>query len=98
VTRPPLPPRIDGIRAVLRLDDRCWLVAVADGDTLEPGTTLEAGERLVFRADRILQLELGSAGAVDLEVNGETVRTGTLGEVVTLELRWRDGELVTTVV
>jgi transcriptional regulator with XRE-family HTH domain len=98
VTRPPLPPRIDGIRAVLRLDDRCWLVAVADGATLEPGSTLEAGERLVFRADHILQLELGSAGAVDLEVNGETVRTGTLGEVVTLELRWRDGELVTSVV
>jgi RodZ C-terminal domain len=98
VTRAPLPPRIDGIRAVLRLDDRCWVVAVADGDTLEPGTTLEAGERVVFRADRILQLELGSAGAVDLEVNGETVRTGILGEVVTLELRWRDGELVTTVV
>jgi transcriptional regulator with XRE-family HTH domain len=98
VTRAPLPPRIDGIRAVLRLDDRCWVVAVADGDTLEPGTTLEAGGRVVFRADRILQLELGSAGAVDLEVNGETVRTGILGEVVTLELRWRDGELVTTVV
>ena len=74
------------------------MVAVADGDTLEPGTTLEAGERVVFRADRILQLELGSAGAVDLEVNGETQRTGALGEVVTLELRWRDGELVTTVV
>ena len=98
VTRAPLPPRIDGIRAVLRLDDRCWVVAVADGDPLEPGTTLEAGERVVFRADRILQLELGSAGAVDLEVNGETQRTGALGEVVTLELRWRDGELVTTVV
>jgi transcriptional regulator with XRE-family HTH domain len=98
VTRAPLPPRIDGIRAVLQLDDRCWVVAVADGDTLEPGTTLEAGERVVFRADRTLQLELGSAGAVDLEVNGETQRTGALGEVVTLELRWRDGELLTTVV
>ena len=98
VTRAPLPPRIDGIRAVLRLDDRCWVVAVADGDPLEPGTTLEAGERVVFRADRILHLELGSAGAVDLEVNGETQHTGALGEVVTLELRWRDGELITTVV
>ena len=98
VTRAPLPPRIDGIRAVLQLDDRCWVVSVADGDTLEPGTTLEAGERVVFRADRILLLELGSAGAVDLEVNGETQRTGALGEVVTLELRWRDGEIVTTVV
>jgi hypothetical protein len=74
------------------------VVALADGVTLEPGTTLEPGERIVFRADRILQLELGSAGAVDLEVNGEAVQTGTLGEVVTLELRWRDGELVTSVV
>jgi transcriptional regulator with XRE-family HTH domain len=98
VTRPPPPPRIEGIRAVLRLDDECWVVAVADGATLEPGKTLEAGDRVVFRADRVLELQLGSAGAVDLEVNGEKVPTGTPGEVVTLKLRWRDGELVTTVV
>lgn len=97
LTRPPPPPRIEGIRAVLRLREECWVVARADGATLEPGRTLEAGDRVVFRADRNLELELGSAGAVDLEVNGEAVRTGTLGEVVTLELRWRDGELVTTV-
>jgi RodZ C-terminal domain len=44
--------------------------------------TLEAGDRVVFRADRILELELGSAGAVDLEVNGERVQTGSLGDVV----------------
>ena len=52
----------------------------------------------MFHADRILELELGSAGAVDLEVNGERVRTGSLGEVVRLELRWKDGEVVTTFV
>ena len=98
VTQPPLPPRIEGIRAILQLQDRCWVVALADGATLEQGRTLEAGDRVVFRADRILELELGSAGAVDLEVNGEIVRTGSLGDVVRLELRWRDGEVVTTFV
>jgi transcriptional regulator with XRE-family HTH domain len=98
VTRPPLPPRIEGIRAILQLQARCWVVALADGATLEQGRTLEAGDRVVFRADRILELELGSAGAVDLEVNGERVRTGSLGDVVRLELRWKDGEVVTTFV
>jgi transcriptional regulator with XRE-family HTH domain len=95
----PLPaPRIEGIRATLQLGDRCWVVAVADGATVEPGTTLEAGARAVFHADRILELELGSAGAVHLEVNGERVPTGSIGEVVRLELRWKDGEVVTTFV
>jgi transcriptional regulator with XRE-family HTH domain len=98
IVRPAPPPRIEGIRAVLELRDRCWVVAVADGATVHPGTTLEAGARIVFHADRILQLELGSAGAVHLEVNGERERTGSLGEVVRLELRWKDGEVVTTFV
>ena len=98
LTRPPPPPPVEGIRAVLRLQDRCWVVAVADGTTLEQGRTLEAGDQLVLRADRILELEMGSAGAVQLEVNGERVRTGNIGEVVRLELRWKDGEVHTAFV
>jgi len=98
LTRPPPPPPVEGIRAVLRLQDRCWVVAVADGTTLEQGRTLEAGDRLVLRADRILELEMGSAGVVQLEVNGERVRTGNIGEVVRLELRWKDGEVHTAFV
>lgn len=94
-TRPP-PPRFDGVHAVLRLSDRCWVVAVADGSTVEPGRTLEPGDRVVFRADRVLELTMGNAGAVDLEVNDERVRTGGPGEVVTLRLRFNDGEVVTT--
>ena len=74
------------------------MVAVADGTTLEQGRTLEAGDRLVLRADRILELEMGSAGVVQLEVNGERVRTGNIGEVVRLELRWKDGEVHTAFV
>jgi transcriptional regulator with XRE-family HTH domain len=98
IERPPPAPRIEGIRATLQLGDRCWVVAEADGATVEPGTTLEAGARVVFRADRILALELGSAGAVHLEVNGERIRTGSIGEVVRLELRLKHGEIVTTFV
>jgi transcriptional regulator with XRE-family HTH domain len=91
-------PQIEGIRATLQLRDRCWVVAEADGASVQPGTTLEAGDRVVFHADRILTLELGSAGAVHLEVNGERIRTGSIGEVVRLELRWKHGEVVTTFV
>jgi transcriptional regulator with XRE-family HTH domain len=98
IERPPPAPRIEGIRATLQLRDRCWVVAVADGVAVQPGTTLEAGARVVFHADRILELELGSAGAVHLEVSGERVRTGSIGEVVRLELRLKDGEVVTTFV
>ena len=50
---------------------------------------------VVGTLNRILELELGSAGAVHLEVSGERVRTGSLGEVVRLELRLKDGEVVT---
>ena len=94
VTRPPPPPAVQGVRAVVSANDRCWVEAVGDGEVVEVGTTLEPGDRVVYRADRILLVTLGSAGAVDLEVNGEQVATGTVGEVVTLKLRWRDGELV----
>jgi len=41
---------------------------------------------------------LTTAGAVELEVNGVRVRTGDLGEVVRLELRWKDGEVRTAFV
>lgn len=98
IERPPPASRIEGIGATLQLRDRCWVVAVADGVAVQPGTTLEAGARVVFHADQILTLELGSAGAVHLEVNGEKIRTGSIGEVVRLELRWRHGEVVTTFV
>jgi transcriptional regulator with XRE-family HTH domain len=97
VTRPP-PPTVQGVRVVLYANDRCWVEASRDGEVVEAGTTLEPGDRVVYRADDILLLTLGSAGAVDLEVNGEPVRAGTAGEVVTVKLRVLDGELVTKIV
>jgi transcriptional regulator with XRE-family HTH domain len=96
VTRPP-PPAVRGVRVVLSANDRCWVEATSDGKVVEAGTTLEPGDRVVFRADGILLLTLGSAGAVDLEVNGEPVTAGAAGEVVTVKLRVLDGELVTKI-
>lgn len=88
----------DGIRAVLRFDDRSWVEASADEEVLEDGTVLEAGTRVVYRADRTLSLLLGCAGQVTLEVNGAGVDTGDLCTVVQLELRFRNGEIVSRTV
>jgi transcriptional regulator with XRE-family HTH domain len=96
VTRPP-PPAVRSIRAVLSANDRCWVEASSDGEVVEAGTSLEPGDRVAYRADGILLLTLGSAGAVDLEVNGEPVKAGALGEVVTVKLRVLDGELITKI-
>ena len=86
-----LPP--SGVRAVLRLSGPSWVEAVADGEVLE-ASTLEPGDPFVYRADELLELTLGDAGAVRLRVNRELVPTGGSGDVVTLGLEWRDGELL----
>lgn len=96
LTRPsPLPQPLHDVRAVLLLHDRSWIEAVADGVVLESGQTFEPGERVVFHADRLLELRLGNAGAVELVVDGERVPTGGPGDVVSLELHLRDGEVMT---
>ena len=58
---------------------------------------MDSGDRLMFRADQSWSWS-SDAGAVELEVNGERIRTGSLGEVVRLELRLKDGEVDTTFV
>ncbi len=88
------PPRTpNGVRAVLRLREPSWVQAIGDGEVLA-AATLQPGEPVIYRADRLLTLTLGNAGGVVLRVNGEVVPTGTAGEVVDLELRWRDDHLV----
>jgi hypothetical protein len=86
-------PEPNGIRAVLQLTEFSWVRAVADGETVE-AATLEPGTKVVFRARDLLQLTLGNAGGVRLRVSGELVETGGSGDVVTLELARRDGEVV----
>lgn len=92
---PAKPPVVDHIRVVLRANERSWVEVHGDGQTLEAGVVLEAGQHGVYRADRRIQITLGNAGGVVLEVNGDPVHTGTSGSVVTLAFKLRDGEIVT---
>ena len=92
---PPAPPVAHHIRVVIRADDRSWVEVLGDGQTLETGVVLEAGQHGVYRADRRLEIVLGNAGGVTLEVNGDPVVTGSSGSVVTLAIKLRDGEIVT---
>ena len=91
----PPPPRVDRVRAVVRVIDRSWVEVVGDAQTLERGVVLEAGARAVYLADRRIVLTLGNAGGVGLEVNGNPVATGGAGDVVTLAITLRDGEIHT---
>ena len=79
-----------GVRAVLRVNQPCWVRALADGEVVA-AITLVPGERVSYRADRNLQLRLGNGGGVRLRVNGEPVTTGDPGEVVVIELSWQRG-------
>jgi transcriptional regulator with XRE-family HTH domain len=92
---PAKPPVIDHIRVVLHANERSWVEVHGDGQTLEAGVVLEAGQHGVYRADRRMQITLGNAGGVVLQVDGEPVHTGTSGSVVTLAFKLRDGEIVT---
>ncbi|HEY2965018.1 MAG TPA: RodZ domain-containing protein, partial [Actinomycetota bacterium] len=58
-------------------------------------STLESGAAVVYRARDLLELTLGNAGGVRLRVNGEPVPTGGSGDVLSLDLRWREGEVLT---
>ena len=89
------PPPVDHIRAVIHASDRSWVEVHGDGQALEPGVVLEAGQHGVYKADRRLEITLGNAGGVTLQVNGDAVVTGGSGSVVTLAFKLKDGEIVT---
>jgi hypothetical protein len=90
---PPPAPERRGLRAVLHVDQLCWVRVVADGEVVA-SITLAPGDAVVYRAKRDLQLRLGNGGGVNLRVNGERVPTGSPGEVVVLDLAWQQGEVL----
>ncbi|HET9723693.1 MAG TPA: RodZ domain-containing protein [Actinomycetota bacterium] len=79
-----------GVRVEVTVTQRSWVQAVSDGETLA-AASFEPGKTTTYRARRSLELTLGNAGGVRLRVNGDRVRTGAPGDVVTLDFRWRDG-------
>ena len=88
------PTGTSGVRAVLRIRERCWVLATVDGRTVL-SETLEPGQTKRFRADRRLELHLGHAGGVVLTVNGKPVSFAGQGDVAQLSFAWRHGHLVT---
>jgi hypothetical protein len=90
---PTVRPEPRGLRAVLQVEQLCWVRVIADGEVIE-ARTLAPGDTAVYRAKREVQLRLGNAGGVTLRVNSELVSTGGSGEVVDLQLAWREGEVL----
>jgi cytoskeleton protein RodZ len=89
----PEPSPADGIHAVLDVSTRTWAEISVDGSvTLQE--VLEEGRRVELDARRQLELMLGNAGGVLLEVNGEVIPTGEPGEVVRLWFEWEEGRVV----
>jgi cytoskeleton protein RodZ len=71
---------------IIDTDRTCWVAAVADGRPVV-SRLLAAGERTVLRGAREVTLKVGDAGAVRLQVNGETGRRlGGPGQVVTARI------------
>lgn len=71
---PPTPPEVDRALAPLRvtLDFRrdCWVEASVDGEPRVAEMRVQ-GESLQLQAEEVVELRLGDAGAVEVEVNGE---------------------------
>ena len=71
-------------RLVIRADDECWVGSRADG-TKGRDYTLRRGEQLALTYDANLELTLGNAGGVTLELNGRQIgRAGQKGRKAVL--------------
>jgi transcriptional regulator with XRE-family HTH domain len=82
----------NGIRAVATIADRSWIEVLSDGRRIYRATA-PAGTVLTFKADRRLELTLGNAGGVALDVNGQPRRTGPTGGVVHLAFELQGDQL-----
>lgn len=90
VPEPPPPPRVEPTAAPLTvtLDFRrdCWVEASVDGEPRVAEMRVQ-GESLQLQAEESVELRLGDAGAVAVEVNGEPyVLEGESGQVRTVRI------------
>ncbi len=83
-----------GIVALIRMHERCWVWADADG-RIVAARSYDPGQRVSLRATHSLVLTLGNAPGVTLEVNGRTVAAGA-ATVRHLTVRYRNGRAVIT--
>lgn len=70
------------VEITAKLNDRCWLKVVADGQTVYEGTA-EKGKTLSWKGSDRITITAGNAGALELTHNGKNVgQAGDYGEVV----------------
>jgi hypothetical protein len=79
-------PQFEGIEVRLKATGKCWTEVAIDGaSSYSFYDTLQAGDEQVFQGDEVISLHLGSAGAVEVTVNGQAwPPLGKPGEVVTV--------------
>ncbi|CEP68708.1 Domain of unknown function DUF4115 [Moorella glycerini] len=78
-------PRAQGVEVKIRASGDCWVGVTIDGKNDFTGT-LKAGENKVFQGKEKIIVTLGSAGAVEITVNGQVQPPlGRVGDVVTFE-------------
>jgi transcriptional regulator with XRE-family HTH domain len=84
--KPEPPAVIEGLDLVLQVvDGSCWMRVSVDGQQAFEGM-VPAGQTMSFKAEEIIGLRLGNAGAVLVQLNGEDLgRLGQRGEVVSRE-------------
>jgi hypothetical protein len=83
-------PSTSALTMTLSANAPCWVRAVADGvQTIE--RMLKVGETIEVRAQNLVVLRVGDAGALSVSVNGRTASAvGPRGQVVTRRFSRRD--------
>ena len=78
-------------RLAVRANDNCWLKVRLDGKTVYGGT-LRKNMAESWQANEKIELSVGSAGAVDLEINGQVIPSlGRKGQMIKNIVITRDG-------
>lgn len=79
------PSQVQGVEVKIRATGNCWVGAVVDGKADFSGT-LKPGDEKVFQGKDKVSVTLGSAGAVEVTLNGQVQPPlGKAGSVVTFE-------------
>lgn len=82
-TEPTPEPAGPPVDVVLTFEASSWLEVVVDGQPVQPGVLVAAGETLRFSGQELVRLRFGNAGGVRVELNGEELGVaGRPGEVL----------------
>lgn len=79
-------PVYEGLEMLVTFESSSWIRVTLDGVIVEQGTVM-TGETRPYQADERIDLRIGNAGGVRIEINGEDLGLmGSSGEVV--EVGW----------